>query len=192
MQQVNLLTEDLRPRLEPLAASQFLLVWAGFAVVLALTSVWQGVSLWSLHGEKATTAEALQQIRSQNDVQRQASADPVDLKTRVAELAAEQRQQQRLLALLRDEQETLGFAAYMKSLATARVEGLWLDTIQISHGARRHVRLSGITRDALHVPELLHNLADEAPFAGQRFESLELEADGDLIEFAIIDPQAGA
>lgn len=191
MQQVNLLSDELRPRSEPLAASQFLLLWAGFAVLLGVVSAWQGMSLWNLHDEKISTAEALAQLRSENAVRRMASTDPVELKSSVADLATEQRRQQQLLSLLRMEQETLGFAAYLKSLAEARVEGLWLDNIQISHGVQRQVRLSGIAQDALHVPELLHNLAEQAPFAGQRFKSLTLEANGDLVEFALINPEAG-
>ena len=192
MQQVNLLSDDLSPRQEPLVASQFFVIWAGFAGLLVLASVWQGLSLWSLYGEKSATAEEVQVLRSRNAEQRIASAEPVDLKSKVADLAAEQTQQRQLLALLRAEQETLGFAAYLESLAAARVDGLWLDTIQIRHGERHHVRLSGLAQDPLHVPELLLNMAEEAPFEGQRFEQLKLEADGDLVQFAIVDPQAGA
>ena len=88
-------------------------------------------------------------------------------------LAPEFRRQ--LLALLRAEQETLGFAAYLESLAAARVDGLWLDNIQIRHGERRHVRLSGLSQDPLYIPELLLNMAEEEPFEGQRFEQLELD-----------------
>ena len=192
MQQVNLLSDDLSPRQETLVASQFLVVWAGFAGLLVAASLWQGLSLWSLYDEKTATAQEVQTLRSRNAEQRVASAEPVDLKSKVAELAAAQAEQQQLLTLLRAEQETLGFAAYLESLAAARVDGLWLDNIQIRHGERRHVRLSGLAQDPLHIPELLLNMSEEAPFAGQRFEQLELEAEGDLVEFAIVDPQAGA
>lgn len=191
MQQVNLLSEELQPRAEPFVASQLLMVWAGFAVILVLVTAVQGLSLWSLHGERVATAEEVQSVRARNAEQRVASAEPVDLKTRVAELAAEQRRQQDMLALLRTEQETRGFADYLESLAAARVDGLWLETIQIRHGVRRHVRLSGLAQDPLHVPRLLHNLAEQEPFIGQRFEELLLEANGDLVRFAIVDPQAG-
>jgi len=54
--------------------------------------------------------------------------------------------------------------------------------------------LKGATVDALHVPEMLQNLASEEQFAGQRFEQIELlsNPDEDVIDFAIVSPQVDA
>jgi hypothetical protein len=76
--------------------------------------------------------------------------------------------------------DTLGFSRYLRSLARQDTAGLWLTRISLSaHGNRN--RLQGKALRAELVATYLQRLADEPPFARQRFNQFQIEgpADGD-------------
>jgi len=58
MQQVNLLTEDLKPHVEPLTLGQLAVGWSAVAGLLLLVSAWQGLEPTSA-GEPYHTAGGL-------------------------------------------------------------------------------------------------------------------------------------
>ena len=168
MQQINLLTLELAPKSDPLVARHLVMAWCGFGLVLALITGWHGLSLWGLHTEMASTRSAVDQLRVENNTQRQNIVDPQSLRDRIAELREQQLEQDQLMRMLRAEQETAGFSAYLSGLARAKVEGLWLSEISIVHNPASRLTLKGTALDAIRIPELLHNLAGEDHFAGQR------------------------
>lgn len=191
MQQINLLAGELLPKTEPLVARHFVAGWGVLALLLAVITAWHGISLWILQGDLQAAQSELATLRSANATGRANVIDPEALRQQVSELQARQSEQSALMALLQAEQQVTGFSAYLTSLAEARVEGLWLNEILIAHNATRQLTLKGATVDAVHVPELLQNLANETLFAGQRFEQIDLSADDDeqTVQFAIVSPQ---
>lgn len=67
-----------------------------------------------------------------------------------------------------------GFARHLKSLARQTMPGLWLTNIALSARGDR-IWLQGEALRAELVPTYLQNLADEEPFAAQRFHRLEID-----------------
>jgi len=77
MQQVNLLTEDLRPHVEPLTLRQLAAGWGVVVGVLLLVSAWQGLELWQLAGERAECeAELAALARSNAGLEAEVRSDP--------------------------------------------------------------------------------------------------------------------
>ncbi|MBT8109057.1 MAG: PilN domain-containing protein [Gammaproteobacteria bacterium] len=76
--------------------------------------------------------------------------------------------------------DTLGFSRYLRSLARQDTDGLWLTRISLSALGNRN-RLQGKALRAELVATYLQRLADEPPFARQRFNQFQIEgpADGD-------------
>ena len=194
MQQINLLSGELLPKREPLVARQFVIAWGCLALVLATITSWQSLSLWGLQSDLATSRTELDEVTQANALQRAQAVDPDVLRQQVSRLHKQQLEQKQLMAWLRNESESAGFSPYMAALARARVDGLWFNEFRIAHNPLRYMTLKGATVDALHVPEMLQNLASEEQFAGQRFEQIELlsNPDEDVIDFAIVSPQVDA
>ncbi len=71
-----------------------------------------------------------------------------------------------------------GFARHLRSLARQTMPGLWLSNIALSAKGER-VWLQGEALRADLVPSYLQYLADEEPFAAQRFHRLEIDRAGD-------------
>lgn len=76
--------------------------------------------------------------------------------------------------------DTLGFSRYLRSLARQDTDGLWLTRISLSALGNRN-RLQGKALRAELVATYLQRLADEPPFARQRFNQFQIEGpeDGD-------------
>ncbi|MEQ8205624.1 MAG: PilN domain-containing protein, partial [Woeseia sp.] len=71
-----------------------------------------------------------------------------------------------------------GFARHLRSLARQTMPGLWLTNIALSAKGER-IWLQGEALRADLVPSYLQYLADEEPFAAQRFHRLEIDRAGD-------------
>lgn len=70
--------------------------------------------------------------------------------------------------------DTLGFSRYLRSLARQDTDGLWLTRISLSAQSNRN-RLQGKALRAELVAMYLQRLADEPPFARQRFNQFQIE-----------------
>ena len=199
MQQVNLLSDDLIARREPLEAKHFVAVWALFAALLIVVSIWQTASVWGLEATLAETQSEIQQLVNANAQQRANLVDPEVLRGQVSELQEEQISQGTIVNMLESEQKQAGFGVYMRGLAEARVTDLWLTEIRLAHppglaGDKARLTLKGETLDPRAVPELLQNLADLEQFKGQRFRTLDMSThpEENKIEFVIASPPLGA
>ena len=192
MQQVNLLTDELRPRREPLTLNQLFMLWVGFAVILLLVSSWSGVDTWQLATKEDETREQWRLLKETNDRLRasySATADPA-LEARVAALRLEQEEREQLVTMLADyhNQQALGFSGYLSDLSSHGVSDMWLSEIAFETGGQ-WIRLKGMTTDPARVPEFLHQLSEDSSFDGHLFDAFELkEAESGLIEFAIDGP----
>jgi MSHA biogenesis protein MshI len=192
-QQVNLLTDELKPRRDPFTINQLLAAWGVFALVLLGVSVWSGADYWQLAQQQAQTQEQWQLLKETNERLRasySAQPDP-QLEARVAELRLEQFERRQLMALLADyhDRQLTGFSAYLDDLARHGVDGMWLSEISLQTGGR-WIQLKGLAIDPAQVPEFLRELSESDSFDGHQFNGFELkEAEGGLIEFEIAGPE---
>ncbi len=81
-----------------------------------------------------------------------------------------------------------GFSRYLTSLARQDTDGLWLTHIGLSAWGDK-TRLQGQALRADLVPAFLQRLAEEAPFAEQRFQQFQIdgpqESTGGIVTFSI-------
>lgn len=192
MQQVNLLSEDLEPHVEPLTLGQLAVGWGALVGMLLLVSAWQGFGLWRLADERAERAAELSALARRNaDLQAEVRTEPQpELVREVAALRDEFRLQSRLVDVVEDYEhaDDGGFSGFLTDLASRPVEGLALDRIELTRGGS-HIRLSGETEAPVHVPQLLKRLADGESFRGHRFDEFRLQAeDTGLLRFDIVGP----
>jgi len=192
MQQVNLLSEDLEPHVEPLTLRQLAMGWGAVVGVLLLVSAWQGFGLWRLADERTERAAELSVLAQRNaDLEAEVRTEPQpELVREVAALRDEFRLQSRLIDVVEDYEnaDDGGFSGFLTDLASQPVEGLALDRIELTRGGS-HILLSGETEAPVHVPQLLKRLADGDSFRGHRFDAFRLQAeDTGLLRFDIVGP----
>ncbi len=109
---------------------------------------------------------------------------------RLEEARRSLRDQQLVLGLVRDSSlgNIQGFSHHLKALARQDTDGLWLSYIRLSALGDNTV-LEGQALRADMVPAYLQDLAEEPPFATQRFNQLQIERledeSGDVVTFSV-------
>jgi hypothetical protein len=192
LQQINLLSDELRRRKEPLTFTHLLVLWAAFGVALALFTGWDGLSLWQLNAKHELNEEQSAMLARANEALKAAFDSKLDpkLKQQVDELRAEQLEQQQLMNLLvgyKSDHEG-GFSAYLGDLSDYAVDGMWLNEIVFEEGGTR-IHLKGMTTEAVHLPEFLQSLSEGASFSGHQFDDFEIrESASGVLEFDIRGP----
>lgn len=191
IQQVNLYTDELRPRHEPLQASTALL-----AVVVALALVIASATY--VRYELSTRQDALAEL----------NAELVSVEARVGALTAEVESQridpgltralddvagriERRRRLLEEVERLVvtgeeGFSPYLSAMARQVPADVWLTGFRINLD-RAEIGLTGRARSGNRVPLYLERLGDEAVFQGRQFERFELERheSGQWIDFNV-------
>ena len=194
MQQVNLLTPDMRPTRQQLDGVHLLWLCAGFASVLLLITGWQAFSLRSMEARFQADNGALNTRRNEIAAV-QAQAEPPDaLRAELARLMQEYEAQEQLANTIRGKPDVSGFADDLRALAQAQVPGLWLTDIRVLHGTQRHLSLHGKATAPVLIPRLLQKLAAQGHFQGRRFDRIELDAESDdaAVSFEIVSTEEGA
>ncbi|MCL7945997.1 PilN domain-containing protein [Marinobacter sp. ATCH36] len=191
IQQVNLYTDELRPRREKLQAGMALSV---LVLALVVVVVAAGVVRYQ---ESRLEAEAMALQQQNEQLQRSVEQltsdvealqpDPeveAALERVTATLARRQRLLERVENLIAT--ETTGFSSPLSALARQVPDGLWLTHIRLdaSNGA---IGLAGKAQSGRLVPVYLEQLGDEPAFTGKTFGSFRLdrEEDGRWIEFRV-------
>ena len=191
IQQVNLYTDELRPRREKWLAGAAL---SALALVLVLVVVAAGVVRYQQFRLQATVSVLKQQngqlqkslkqligkvVARQPDSEIEASFD------RVTVTMVRRRQ---LLGRLENviPTEVTGFSVPLLALARQVPQGLWLTQIRLD-ALQGDVGLAGKAQSGQLVPMYLGKLGDEPAFAGKTFASFRLsrEEDGRWIEFQV-------
>ena len=84
--------------------------------------------------------------------------------------------------------DTLGFSRYLRSLARQDTDGLWLTQVNLSALGDKN-RLQGKALRAELVATYLQDLAEEPPFAAQRFHQFQIdgpeETGGSFVTFSL-------
>ena len=191
-QQINLLSDDLRRRREPLRFNHLLMLWGVFGICLALYTGWDGLGLWQLNSKHELSEAQTAMLAKANDALKAEFDGQLDLQLQaeVDELRARQIEQRQLMNLLLgyklDREQ--GFSAYLDDLADHTVDGMWLNQIMFEDGGAR-IHLKGMTTDAIHLPEFLQNLSRGASFRGHLFDDFEIrQSDSSVLEFDITGP----
>ncbi len=100
------------------------------------------------------------------------------------------REKELVLSLVRGSTlgDARGFSRYLRSLARQDTDGLWLTHISLSALGDK-TWLQGQALRAELVPAYLQNLAEETPFAEQRFHQFQIdgpeEPTGDIVTFSV-------
>ncbi len=191
IQQVNLYTDELRPRREKLQAGMALSILAFALVVVAVAA---GIARFQESRLRAET-RALQQQNEQlqhtveqltSDVEARQPDPEVEaaLERVTAILARRHRLLDRVENLIAT--ETMGFSSPLSALARQVPQGLWLTHIRLD-ASKGAVGLAGKAQSGRLVPVYLEKLGDEPAFTGKTFGSFRLdrEEDGRWIEFRV-------
>lgn len=179
-QEVNLLSAELQPPKQWLSLGELLCVIGAVAVVLAVTSGVQSVRAHAAVAALAQLQHDIAQTSARNEAARAArDNDPATaaLKSDIAALAAEQRNNAQLLATVtgRNLTNATGFAPYLEALARNHRDGLWLNKVAIDADTGS-IDLAGRALEADLVPEWLQQLHDRSVFAKSVFSGLTLAA----------------
>ena len=181
MQQVNLYTEEFRPRIVILPLMQMAVLYGVLLSILILISVW-------LSFEQADLDAQLENTRQSLSIQRDAKTS---LEAKVAMLRLDDallRQNKRLKqqiqarkALLEtldsvSVRDTQGFSSYMVGLARQTNQQLWLTRINLAESGAS-MALEGVAVSGKQVPAYLERLKQEPVFVGRNFTTFDLKQD---------------
>ncbi|WP_148861637.1 PilN domain-containing protein [Marinobacter fonticola] len=191
IQQINLYTDELRPKREPLQARSAGVLLVALVAVLILAG---GFARW----EYSTAVEEQRTLQQQvNALQDElavlettvaAKVEDPDLVAAMRQMDREAQQRRQVLSQV----ETLvvidgpRFSAYLEALARQTLDGLWLTTIDLGRSSS-DLRLTGVTRAGERVPQYLQRLSAEPAFIGREFHSFALDRaeDRQLIQFSV-------
>lgn len=181
IQQVNLYTDELKPRKEPLKATTASLLVLVAMVLMGALAAYVRLDHKQLVQQMANLNAVNHGLETQvTDMTHTIEARQVDPKIvqAVSDVTTDIDRRQRLLAEVARlvGSSAGGFSPYMVALARQNPEGLWLTGFGIDLG-QDHVQIAGKTRTASEVPLYLQKLGDEPVFSGRSFGHLSLERD---------------
>ena len=197
IQQVNLYTDELRPRKERLQAGMAVGV---LVVGLVLVACVAGFLTYenSLMANKASRLDRQNQQLEQAVAElsaavqaRQPDAEVEEALDRVTQtLARRQRLLERVESLVLSEGRN--FSPQLAALARQIPDNVWLTDVTLESGQDR-VTIEGRSRDGALVPLYLENLGDEAAFAGRTFGAFRLSRSeqGRWIDFHVSSTREG-
>lgn len=190
-QQVNLYTDELRPRKERLQARMALLV---LALALIVIFVAAGVVRYEesqlqvrvgvLQQQNEKLLQSVEQLTTEVEARQPDPEVEAALERVTATLVRRQQLLERVENLIAT--ETVGFSASLSALARQVPEGLWLTNIRLD-ARNGDVGLAGKAQSGRLVPVYLEQLSDEPAFTGKTFGHFRLdrEEDGRWIEFRV-------
>jgi len=191
LQQVDLYTDELRPRREKLQAGAALSALVLALVVIATAAGvvrYQQPQLQAeadlLQRQNEQLQSAVEQLTRNIEARQPDPGIAAALKRVTATLARRQQLLGRVENLIAA--ETRGFAAPLSALARQVPPGLWLTQIRLD-ARQGNVGLAGKAQAGRLVPVYLEKLGAEPAFAGKTFASFQLgrEESGAMIEFQV-------
>lgn len=196
-QQVNLYTQELRPRKEVLQAGALVTLMAVLLVALGVVFAVIGYQNSELDA-RVSVLESQTQTLEQNVVQlservsaRQPAPEIQDALDRVTEtLARRQKLLERVEGLILNDGGR--FSPQMAALARQIPKDVWLTGIRLD-AQPSLVTIEGRARSGALVPAYLENLGNEPIFTGQTFGAFRLTRpeEGQWIEFHVATERAG-
>ncbi|KZZ52609.1 hypothetical protein A3765_03640 [Oleiphilus sp. HI0130] len=181
MQQVNLYTEEFRPRIVILPLMQMAVLYGVLLSILILISVWLSFEQVDLDAQLENTRQSLS---IQRDAKTSLEAKVAMLRLDDALLRQNKRLKQQIQArkaLLEtldsvSVRDTQGFSSYMVGLARQTNQQLWLTRINIAESGAS-MALEGVAVSGKQVPAYLERLKQEPVFVGRNFTTFDLKQD---------------
>lgn len=191
MQQINLYTEEFRPKRVLLTLDQIVVIGVLAMVLLVGVSVVADRMLTSRQAELATKQQKLDTLRKQVERMQQRAGTLVldeSLAAANARLTVRLRARTDLLDMLGRVvvKRSDNFSSALVALARQRSDGLWLTRINLSASGLA-MTLEGRTQQGELVPQYLQKLRDEPAFAGRTFSLFNLSIDEKMLN----EKQAG-
>lgn len=183
MQQINLYTEEFRPKRVLLTLDQIVLLGVVVIVILFGTNLLADRMLASRQAELATKQQKLETLRKQVERMQQRAGQLVLDESLVAantRLTVRLRARTDLLDMLGRVvvKRSDSFSSALVALARQRSDGLWLTRINLSASGQA-MTLEGRTQQGESVPQYLQKLRDEPAFAGRAFSLFNLALNED-------------
>jgi len=192
-QQINFYQDEFRSE-EQIFCATTLLKFCG-AIVLAM------ILAYAFAAQKVTSIESESQIVARQEtaaVERLQKIRPIissvggegTWSERIDDAQRSLEEKQLVLSLLQGSTlgDTQGFSRYLRSLARQDTDGLWLTHVSLSALGDR-TRLEGKALRGELVPVYLQGLAEEPPFAEQRFHQFQIngseEPDSGIVTFSV-------
>jgi hypothetical protein len=183
MQQINLYTDDFRPKKVVLSLEQILLIAVSCIVLVIITTLFLNASLAGsekrIQNEQVRVDKLSEQLAILEEKAKLLRQDD-------SLMAANQRLSAKLIArrqmikvldsvVVKDDE---GFSNILVSLARQKTEGLWLTSVEVG-ASGKSMTIEGSTLNANAVPGYLQNLRKENGFIGRTFTLFNLDADPD-------------
>jgi len=179
MQQVNLYTDDFRPKKIVLPLEHIVILPLLVALILAGVTFLLYSNLTHEKQELAKKEVSIEKMKH--------TLEALEAKAKLQRLDGSLEQaNQRLSSIIEARQKMIalldtvvvkddkgGFSEFLFSLARQKVDGLWLDAIKIGASGKT-MTLEGSTLNAQSVPVYLKNLRQEPSFMGRSFTVFEL------------------
>lgn len=192
-QQVNFYQAEFRVREQIFSATTILMACGAVMLTMFITYVFATQKVSSIEselrivvGQQSVAIERLEKLRPVIAAVsgEKTWSDRLDDATRSLE------EKQLVLSLVQGSTlgDTQGFSRYLRSLARQDTDGLWLAQISLSALGDK-TRLEGKALRAELVPVYLQSLAEEPPFAAQRFHQFQIngseEPSGGIVTFSM-------
>jgi hypothetical protein len=192
MQQINLYTQDLRPKKLILPLAHIVAVVAAILFIQIIFTVYYQSQVVAVEAKLPTKQAGVDQLQQQtaemeaklNAMRKDASL--VALNKRLTKRLTARKQLISMLDSLSVANQ-FPFSSLMVGLARHQVDLLWLTQIQFADGGQK-VGLKGKTLQAESVPHYLQMLRDETLFLGRTFDLFQLTSDEDrekLLHFTL-------
>lgn len=192
MQQVNLYTQDLRPKKIILPLAHIVAVVASILFIQIAFTLYYQSQVVAVEAKLSSTQASVDQLQQQT-VEMEAKLNAmrkdqslVALNKRLTKRLTARKQLISMLDSLSVANQ-LPFSNLMTGLARHQIDSLWLTQIQFADGGHK-VGLKGTTLKAESVPRYLQMLRDENLFLGRTFDLFQLESDEDhekLLHFTL-------
>ena len=192
-QQINFYRADYRKVTKNFATGSLLISCGVIALAMSLG---YGFSMYKFIGierdlKTVSNEEKAAIVRLENlQPSMNAGSGDKSWEERLEEARRSLRDQQLVLGMVRDSSlgDIQGFSHHLKALARQDTDGLWLSYIRLSALGANTV-LEGQALRADLVPAYLQSLAEEPPFATQRFNQFQIERpedeSGDVVTFSV-------
>lgn len=173
-QQINLYQPIFSEERKPLSALTLASVLLALIVGLGVYTVKTQMAVSQLEAQ----AEALRaQQAEQQNLNVDVSAEPQEVvEARVKKLDRLVAERSKALEMLKSGAAgtTIGFAPRLEALARRHVDGVWIDSMQLS-GANGAMTLAGGSYNPDKIPVYLRSLAQDKVLAGTRFDDFVIE-----------------
>ncbi|MCP5162522.1 MAG: hypothetical protein H6999_02315 [Hahellaceae bacterium] len=181
MQQINLYTDDLRPRRDPLPLPLMLGLVVGLCLVLGAITFWKQQQLQTLVAKSALKDSQ----KATMEVQVTALAEKVGAMRRDESLVALNGRLRERVEIRTELLRTLGgviavnpyrFSELMLGFARQKHAQIWLTQFGFGSGGR-YLQFAGVALAPEAVPEYLQQLRSEVSFGGRDFQLFSLQED---------------